>query len=301
MTEAPLPKLKPRPINKVAIDAEMEIPQARIMLVRYDLGGPGEYVIRGDKYRIDLCITPRPEQSRACYFDRWGPHRFERLGDVFLMPPDERFLVRGEAGRQITAICEFEPEALHQWLDGPPEWTDRKLEAMMDVPGGYIRTLLARMVEEARHPRYASDVLVGHMFGQLMIELARFLGSITDGPPTGGLSAWRLRLIDERLNDLSHTPSLEELAKLCNVSVRQLTRGFRTSRGCSIGDYVDQKRMEAAKRLLSTDESVKAIAFSLGFSSPSSFSYAFRRATGITPRSFRQRQGSASRIDKQTP
>jgi AraC family transcriptional regulator len=41
--------------------------------------------------------------------------------------------------------------------------------------------------------------------------------------------------------------------------------------------------------LLATDQSVKAIAYSLGFASPSSFSYAFRRASGETPREFRQR------------
>jgi len=73
------------------------------------------------------------------------------------------------------------------------------------------------------------------------------------------------------------------------LSVRQLTRGFRTSRGCSIGDYVVHSRIDTAKRLLGTSESVKSIAYSIGFSSTSSFSYAFRRATGTTPRQFRQR------------
>jgi AraC family transcriptional regulator len=106
---------------------------------------------------------------------------------------------------------------------------------------------------------------------------------------TGGLAAWRLRLIDERLREIRAAPTLEELAKLCNLSVRQLTRGFRASRGRSIGEHVAQCRIENAKRLLATDESVKAIAYSLGFSSPSSFSFAFRRATGETPREFRQR------------
>jgi AraC family transcriptional regulator len=47
-------------------------------------------------------------------------------------------------------------------------------------------------------------------------------------------------------------------------------------------------RLDNAKRLLATDQSVKAIAYSLGFASPSSFCFAFRRATGETPRQFRQ-------------
>jgi AraC family transcriptional regulator len=69
--------------------------------------------------------------------------------------------------------------------------------------------------------------------------------------------------------------------------VRQLTRGFRASRGCSIGDYIASRRLDHAKQLLATGQSVKAIAYSLGFASPSSFCFAFRRATGQTPREFR--------------
>ena len=85
-------------------------------------------------------------------------------------------------------------------------------------------------------------------------------------------------------------PTLNELARHCNLSVRQLTRGFKVSRGCSIGDYVEQRQMETAKRLLVDGESVKTIAFTLGYSSPSSFTYAFRRTVGISPSQFRQRQ-----------
>jgi AraC family transcriptional regulator len=35
---------------------------------------------------------------------------------------------------------------------------------------------------------------------------------------------------------------------------------------------------------------VKAIAFAMGFASPSSFTFAFRRAVGISPTHFRTRQ-----------
>jgi AraC family transcriptional regulator len=52
---------------------------------------------------------------------------------------------------------------------------------------------------------------------------------------------------------------------------------------------VERCRVEHARRLLAADQSVKAIAYSLGFASPSGFCFAFRRATGETPREFRQR------------
>ena len=50
-----------------------------------------------------------------------------------------------------------------------------------------------------------------------------------------------------------------------------------------------QTRIDAAKRRLATEESIKSIATELGFSSQSTFTYVFRRATGVTPNEFRKR------------
>jgi AraC family transcriptional regulator len=48
--------------------------------------------------------------------------------------------------------------------------------------------------------------------------------------------------------------------------------------------------METAKRMLMAGNSVKSIAFAMGFASPSSFTFAYRRATGVSPSHFRTRQ-----------
>jgi AraC family transcriptional regulator len=96
-----------------------------------------------------------------------------------------------------------------------------------------------------------------------------------------------LRLIDERLADLRQVPTLSELAALCKLSVRQLTRGFRASRGLSIGDHVAAIRIERAKQLLVSDLNIKSIAHMSGFASPSAFCFAFRHASGMTPGEFR--------------
>jgi AraC family transcriptional regulator len=70
--------------------------------------------------------------------------------------------------------------------------------------------------------------------------------------------------------------------------VRQLTRGFRASRGFSIGSHIAASRVEYAKQLLKSDRCVKTVAYAMGFTAPSNFSAAFRRATGQTPRQYRQ-------------
>ena len=163
------------------------------------------------------------------------------------------------------------------------------MAAGLDSRDVTIQTLLLRLAEEARHPGFASEMLVELIASQLAIELTRYKQKVAEESTSGGLAHWRLRLIDERLKELPVMPSLTELAELCGLSVRQLTRGFRASKGCSIGDYVASSRIGLARDMLSAESSVKAIAYTLGFSSPSSFCYAFRRVTGETPGQYRQR------------
>lgn len=273
------------------VEAELHCDMLSAQLVGFHIPQPTESVLRDDKaYQINMCLTPRPLYSRASYHDRWGPHRFERLGEIFLIPPREAVHIKGGSGHQSSLTCQLKAEAIHSVLGRDLEWTDDQIAAALDLTNARIRTLLFRLTEEVRHPGFASDRMLPLLSGELAIELARFCLEATERPMTGGLASWRLRLIEERLAETLAAPTLDELAGRCNLSIRQLTRGFRVSRGCSIGDYIEQRRMETAKRMIMDGGSVKEIAFAMGFSSPSSFTFAFRRAVGISPSHFRQRQ-----------
>lgn len=276
---------------RMTVDAEIRVPVATTRLVRFHVPGPADDVLREEEaYWLDLCLTPRPPNARACFQDRWGSQRFERIGNLFLLPPRETMRVRSDgAPSQASVLCHLRPEPIRQWFEGDLEWTDCRLEAGLDLPDLNVRLLLLRLAEELRNPGFASQVMVELVVSQIALELGRYCVTIKERPTAGGLAPWRLRLIEERLREVREPPSLAELARLCNLSVRQLTRAFRSSRGRSIGDHVAQCRIDNAKRLLSTSASVKAVAYSLGFASPSSFSFAFRRATGQTPRDFQDR------------
>jgi AraC family transcriptional regulator len=276
--------------NAMTVEAELNARLASAQLVRFHFEGRVDRITREpEAYRWDMCLTPRPGNARACYRDHWSLDRFERLGNIFVLPPNEAMRVRADCVKQASIVCHLRPEAINEWFDGAVEWTDPRLAASLDVSDANIRSLLLRLAEEARNPGFASGVLVELVAAQLAIEFARYCSAINERSASGSLAAWRLRLIDERLLEVRAAPTLSELASLCRLSVRQLTRGFRASRSCSIGDYVANSRVEHAKRMLGTDLSVKAVAYSLGFASPSGFCFAFRRATGETPRQFQQR------------
>jgi AraC family transcriptional regulator len=273
----------------VTVDAEISTSLATAQLVRFLHTRPADDIRYGeDTYWLDLCLTPRPRNARACFLDHWSPSRFERIGSLFLLPARERLHARSDGGpMQASVLCHLSAEPLTRWFDGQLEWTDRKLEASLDIRDETIRGLLLRLAEELSNPGFASEALVELIVAQIAIELGRYCVAVKEQPTTGGLAPWRLRLIEERLREVREAPTLNELAALCHLSVRQLTRAFRVSRGSSIGDYIAQCRIEHAKRMLTSDESIKAIAFALGFGSASSFSFAFRCATGQTPREFR--------------
>lgn len=275
----------------VKVEAELSVPVGTAQLTRFNMTTPidATYAAK-NTYWLDLCLTPRPQNARACYLDHWSPQRFEKLGKLFLLPAGEALQARSDGcASQTSLVCRLNPEELQQWFDGDLHWTDQRLQASLDIPEPSIHNLLLRLAQELRHPGFASEAMVELMVAQLTIELGRYCVNVTDSPNSGGLASWRIRLIEERLREVREAPSLTELAHLCGLSVRQLTRGFRSSRQCSIGDYIANNRIDQARDMLASGQSVKAIAYTLGFASPSSFCYAFRRATGETPGHFRQR------------
>lgn len=274
----------------MSLDAELRVPLALAQLVRFHVSEPVDDILRNNEnYWLDYSFTPRSPNARACFIEHWSPHRFEPIGTIFLAPPHEIMRARSDGGPdQVSLLCHMHPASLRQYFGDEPVWTGRRLEAALDIADDNIRRLLQRIAEELRHPGIASATLVELIVAQLAIELSRYCTGVSEEPTIGGLAPWRLRLIDERLNDMLSVPTLTELGEICGLSARQLTRAFRASRGCSIGDHITRCRLEQAKRLLgSDDDSIKAIAHALGFASPSNFSYAFRRATGLTPRQFR--------------
>jgi AraC family transcriptional regulator len=267
------------------VEAELRLPLGTAQLARLHVPcSDHSFAVEFD--RIDLCLTPRPRNTRARFLDRWGPHRFEKLGSVFVMPRGEPVQVRTDGGTQRSIVCHLASAQVQDLLQERLDWSDH-LEAGLDVANQTVPLLLRRLARELHAPGFASEAMAELILGQIVLELARYNQALRGGSEAAALAGWRLRRIDERLAEVGEAPTLAELAGLCHLSVRQLTRAFRAARGCSIGDYLNRSRIETAKQLLARDEPVKSVALSMGFASASHFSQAFRRATGMTPSAFR--------------
>ena len=77
----------------------------------------------------------------------------------------------------------------------------------------------------------------------------------------------------------------QALAELVGVSVRTLQRYFRARYDKTVSDWLRELRLDQAFKLVKNCQSVKEVAFELGYKQPSHFTRDFKRKFGVPPRS----------------
>lgn len=82
---------------------------------------------------------------------------------------------------------------------------------------------------------------------------------------------------------------LEELAKVAAMSPFKFNREFKQVFQCTPGQYLTERRLASAKRLLQKEShSVLEIALKVGWESVTSFNKAFRKTFGMSPLEFKK-------------
>ena len=91
-------------------------------------------------------------------------------------------------------------------------------------------------------------------------------------------------------NHFKENITLDMLAELSHVSKYHMVHVFTEEYGISPINYLISKRIEEGKQLLQrTDYSLSLIGRTLGFSSPSYFSQAFKKQVHCTPMEYRKK------------
>jgi AraC family transcriptional regulator len=159
-------------------------------------------------------------------------------------------------------------------------------------PSGFRNESIARLASRAHHEwicRYDSfELAIYGLIHEIFAEIIRAdkHDKFRASPPV-----W-LRRVKEVLDDsYNETVSLAWLAQIASVHPMHLARSFRRHFGSSVGNYLRERRIEAAKdRLLDREKSLTEIALECGFSSHAHFCGLFKHFTGLTPTEFRRLQ-----------
>ena len=259
---------------------------------RYAYPSPYDGRIGRAEHDLSLSLSPREGFSQCAYRYAGGRQsHWIDVGDVIFAPAGVEMLGHGTGGELRRVCCLFSTACFDEVTGFDGHWQGPELEAGLDIRVASIKNGLYRLASEVAEPGFASALLVESLGNALLVELARYLRRALQEPaaPHGKLAPWQLRRITDYVESLvDPAPTLSQLAELCNISARHLRRAFRQTTGQTISDYVRETRLLKAKSLLAeTALPLKEIAYRLGFSSPSSFSIAFSKATGLTPKTFR--------------
>ena len=155
-----------------------------------------------------------------------------------------------------------------------------------------FRWLLAQLVEERTTDSPGGLLATAHLSQLLSIQILRAHMRTDDPLPFG----WLRTMSDSRLApalSLMHADPardwhLDELADACAMSRTTFALLFRTSAGVAPLTYLTNWRMRlACRELMAGTSPVASIAGSLGYTSESAFSNAFKRVTGQSPRNYR--------------
>ncbi len=113
-----------------------------------------------------------------------------------------------------------------------------------------------------------------HFAAQIAKEVVIYFRRSIDDPQLSVFTQYRNHL-DNRIHQvqdllaqsLDHKFSIEELGLKVNMSGRNLTRLFKSTTGITIGSYVDQLRVEHAKKLIEDGHTIQAAALHCGLKS----------------------------------
>jgi AraC family transcriptional regulator len=148
-----------------------------------------------------------------------------------------------------------------------------------------------------------SEMMSPTAAGRMLVETSSLLlaarlehthsetGLIRPPIPSGHrLDDGRLRRVLTYIEEhLAEDIAVADLANVACLSIFHFTRAFAATMGVPPHRYVSQRRLESAKAMIATARaSLAEIALDCRFSSQSSFTRAFRRATGMTPAEYRR-------------
>ncbi|WP_394388987.1 helix-turn-helix domain-containing protein [Shewanella woodyi] len=81
----------------------------------------------------------------------------------------------------------------------------------------------------------------------------------------------------------SNRNNLVQWGNIVGASARTLSRLFKNETGLTYSEWRQRFNVQVAITKLSSGETVSNISLNLGYESPSSFIYMFRKLTGVTP------------------
>lgn len=227
--------------------------------------------------RVELRHSPNPLAKD----DSWFP--FETPSGGLMVFDHKGRLVKADASAELTmAALGVELSRERRLRIDALDTTDAKHPRHSQLP-------------DWLDPEWIEPVLEGNERLGTVVQIPKRARSNASTRAQNGLPAYKLRQAIEFVKAHIDEPiNLERLAAVVHLSPFHFHRQFKQSTGLTPGKYIFQVRIERAKTLLSdSDLPLVEVAAQAGFADQSHFTAAFRQATSMTPRMYRNATATA--------
>jgi AraC-like DNA-binding protein len=268
------------------------------IILHFVLAGHGYLDCRFGKYKLGpgtVVIVPRMLRKHLAGA---GPVLKVRQAEqsCVLRGQIVRFKAADRAGDLLIGCAELKPSVTR----AVPMFDDFREPVVTRNRDSAIQSLFAALLKEVETPRAGSRAFLSALMKQLMILVLR-ADLDQNGPVMNAPS--RKSQINRIGSVITNNPgrhySIKLLAAEAGMSRGSFIKHFAEAFGCSPMSFVQSARLTSAAALLkNSDQPVKAVAATVGYSSRSQFSKAFRLQHGQSPSNFRRdsRVGACDRV-----
>lgn len=275
------------------VAAELAVGGINVQVLDYRWNA-GEQITELEK---DFILRYRAFPAEISVAARLHEGALQNFGQLMFFPADVPIETDAADSNERTrnVMCRFSADWFQRVWNVNADWDSGEIARCMDMRNVRVEQAIQRLGMEASCPGFASPLLAESLSTVIAVEIARHFNGEPESfrvrTRDGILSQGDLNRIYEFVESFSNKcPSIDDIARQCDISPAHLRRSFKKTTGRTVHHYVEEIRLKKAQQLLAeTDLPLKEVSYRLGFADSSTFSSTFRKTSGETPSGYRYR------------
>lgn len=247
----------------------------------------------GRELAAGAAVAPHSHPRGQLLWAITGVLRVISGNSAWIVPPSHAVWIPG--GTPHNVVIETEARTRNLYVDPSRPIRAGSVGCTVLLLSPLLREIILRLYDSGDAP--ATDARLRRL-GEVALDEIEMLQEAPLSLP-GGHDARLQRLIGHLQRDPGDQRPLEQLAAIAGASPRTLERLFSRETGLTFRQWRSRLRLFKAVEMLDRGESSTAIAYSLGYRSPSAFVAAFHQHFGRPPQSFIQSR-PGHRHDRET-